>query len=301
VKPPAHLVALLLRCERQEFQHAQATAARAAGEQEGFAVEVAYAENSPITQIQQVFALANRAAERPAAIVIELVGAPEGYRTAARAALSRGIGWIEVSGFTPSVPLLREEFPGRLVMAVTTTEEEIGRIHAAQCRALLPAGGSVLYIEGPSLQPEVKARRRGLEEGLRGTSITIAKTLAGAWTHASAERAIDAHLRNPAGQLAAPALVCAQNDEMAIAVRSVAIAHKPEWSRLPYLGCDGLPEGGLRHVKEGRLAATVVKPVTTGIAVTKVAHAVLRGAPPEDLVLPPESVPPIEALAPARR
>ncbi|HYD43529.1 MAG TPA: substrate-binding domain-containing protein [Anaeromyxobacter sp.] len=299
---PSPSVAVLLRCERQEFQRAQAAAAVEAGAREGMGVEVAFADNSPITQIQQVLSCANRAAElRPRAIVIELVGAPEGYRTAARAALSAGLAWVEVSGLAPSVPLLRAEFPRAFVMSVTSNEEEIGRLHAAQCRALLPAGGDLLYVEGPSLQPEVKARRRGLEEGLRGSQIAIARTLAGAWTGASAEKAMTALLERPSGQRLAPALVCAQNDEMAVAARRIAAARHPEWARLPYLGCDGLPDGGVRYVKDGLLAATVVKPVTTGIAVTQAALAIRAAAPPRDVLLAPRSEPALDVLARAAR
>jgi ABC-type sugar transport system substrate-binding protein len=299
---PKPLIALLLRCERQEFQQAQAAVARRAGEQEGVSVEVAFADNSPFTQIQQVLALVKRPlGERPVAIVIELVGATEGFKTTARTAVSAGVAWVEVSGLAASIPALRAEFPDRFVMSVTTNEEDIGRIHAAQCRALLRAGADILYVEGPSLQPEVKARRHGLEERLRGTRITVRRTLAGDWTDESAERAMEALLDSPAGQRFLPALVCAQNDEMAVGARRIAVARHPAWARLPYLGCDGILGGGQRYVAEGLLAATVLKPITTGIAVAQAVNGMLRGARPRDIVLAPESIPALDALGRAAR
>jgi ABC-type sugar transport system substrate-binding protein len=297
---PSHssIIAVLLRCEHQEFQQEQAAAARRAGKREGVSVEVVFAGNSPFTQIQQVLSFVERPPElRPGAIVVELVGATEGYRTAARAAVSAGVAWVEISGLAASIPLLRYEFPERFVMAVTTQEEDIGRIHAAQCRAILPAGAAILYIEGPTLQPEVKARRHGLEEGLRRTQITIGRTLAGDWTDESAERAMAVFLDRPSAQHFVPALVCAQNDEMAVGARRTAVERHPDWAKLPYLGCDGIPRGGERYVKEGLLAATVMKPVTAGVAVQHAARGILRGARPRDIALAPESLPALEMIA----
>ncbi|MBN1607093.1 MAG: substrate-binding domain-containing protein [Polyangiaceae bacterium] len=296
------VIAVLLRCEHQEFQQEQATAARAAGKREGVSVDVDYADNSPFAQIQQILSLAKRPPElRPGAIVVELVGDTEGYKTAARAAVSGGMAWVEVSGLATSIPLLRYEFPERFVMSVTTKEEDIGRIHAAQCRALLPPDASILYIEGPSLQPEVKARRHGLEEGLRRTQITIGRTLAGDWTEESAERAMTTFLNRASGQRFMPALVCAQNDEMAVGARRVAVARDRAWARLPYLGCDGIPSGGQKYVKERLLAATVMKPITAGVAVVQAAHGMLRGTRPRDIALAPESVPALDAVAAGQR
>jgi ABC-type sugar transport system substrate-binding protein len=290
-------VAVLLRCEHQEFQQAQAAAAIEVGRKECVSVEVAFADNSPFTQIRQVHAFAKRPPElRPAAIIIELVGATEGYATTARSVMSMGMEWVEVSGLAPSIPLLRAEFPQRFVMSVTTDEEGIGRIHAKQCRALLPTGGNILYIEGPSLQPEVQARRKGLEDGLKGTRIAIGRTLDGDWTEESAQRTMNAFLhRSP--EPAMPALVCAQNDEMALGSRRVAVARHLEWARIPYLGCDGLPGGSRKYLEEGHLTATVIKPVTTGVAVDQVARALRRKVQPRDIAVAPKSLPPLDTIA----
>ena len=291
-------IAVLLRCEHQEFQKAQSAAAIEAGRREGVSVEVAYAENSPFTQIRQVHGLMTRPPElRPGAIVVEMVGATEGYKNTARAVLSAGIEWVEVSGLASSIPALRSEFPERFVISVTTDEEGVGRIHAEQCRTLLPVGGSILYIEGPSLQPESTARRQAFEEGLRGTRITISRTLGGDWTEESIERAMAEFLEQGAGHPFVPALVCSQNDEMALGGRRTAVARHLDWARIPFLGCDGLPNGGQKYVDEGALTATVVKPVTTGVAVMHVARAMRRRAHRRDIKLAPQSLPPLETLS----
>lgn len=295
---PTLSIAVLLRCEDQEFQRAQADAARVAGKHADASIELFFANNSAFSQIQQVLALIKRpAAERPTAIVIELVGGAEGYMSTARAALSEGIEWIEVSGIASSVPTLRAEFPERLVLSVTTPEQDIGRIHATQCRKILKEGGGILYIEGPSLQPEVKARRIGLESSLLSSRIKIEKTLGGDWTDESAERAMATFFDRPHDFI--PALVCAQNDEMAMGIRRVATLRDPAWAMIPYVGCDGLAAGGQKFVREGLLTATVIKPVTTGVAVTLVAGGLSSGARARDVTIAPESFPTIEQLAEA--
>lgn len=295
---PTLSIAVLLRCEDQEFQQAQAEAARKAGEQTGATIELFFADNSAFSQIQQVLSLVKRPTDqRPTAIVIELVGGAEGYMSTARAALSAGIAWIEVSGLASSVPTLRSEFPERLVLAVTTPEQDIGRIHATQCRKILKEGGGILYIEGPSLQPEVKARRLGLEAGLLSSRIKIEKTLCGDWTDDSAERAMATFLDRPHDFM--PALVCAQNDEMALGIRRIATLRDPTWALIPYIGCDGLITGGQKFVREGLLTATVIKPVTTGVAVTLVASGLSGSARSHDITIAPESLPTIEQLAEA--
>ena len=292
------VIAVLLRCQHQEFQQAQAAAALEAGKRDCVSVEVIFAENSPFTQIQQVYSLVKRPPElRPQAIVIEMVGATEGYQNTARAALAAGMHWVEVSGLASSIPRLRSEFPERFVISVTTDEEGVGRIHAEQCRALLPAGGSILYIEGPCLQPESTTRRRGLEEGLRGARITISRTLGGDWTEESVELAMASFLEQSSSRQFVPALVCSQNDEMALGGRRTAVARHLDWGRIPYLGCDGLPGGGQKYVDEGALTATVAKPVTTGVAVTHVARALRGRAQRRDVALAPQSVPPLDRLA----
>jgi len=62
---------------------------------------------------------------------------------------------------------------------------------------------------------------------------------------------------------------------------------------VPFTGCDGLPEGGQKLVRERVLAATIVTPSNAGPAVDLVANALETGErPPAQLVLPPRSFPP---------
>ena len=57
---------------------------------------------------------------------------------------------------------------------------------------------------------------------------------------------------------------------------------RPEWARLPFLGCDGLPNGGRLDVDEGRLAATVTMPSCASPAVELVGKWIRSGVVPPD-------------------
>jgi hypothetical protein len=144
------MIAVLLLSERQDFQQEQASLAREASTREGVPIEIAFADNSPFAQIQQVLAYIRRPLDtRPTAIVAELAGAAEAYTTVARRALAAGVGWVDLSPAGSTLQPLRAEFPGRLAIAIGTDEVAIGRIHAHQCRAFLPDEGGILYVEGP--------------------------------------------------------------------------------------------------------------------------------------------------------
>ena len=289
-------VVVSLLTEEQEFQRMQAADARAASVRAGLEVVVLFAENNPVVQIQQLFRFVHAAQEeRPAAIVVESV-VGEGLERVARNAVRAGIGWVLLNWKVAYLEGLRREHPGVIVASVAADEREIGHIQARQFRALLPNGGRALYVQGPPDTTTAQGRRDGLLEGLQGTAIEV-KVLTGDWTETVAERAVAAWLRLKTSEGAHLALVGAQNDSMALGARRAIVAHQPEWARLPFTGCDGLPEGGQKLVAQGQLAATVVKPTTAGPAVELVARALRGLATPPEVILAPRSHPPEEALA----
>ena len=61
-------VAVFLLTDRQDFQRAQEAAARTVAARTGLRIEVAFADNSPVLQIKQIYSCINRPPEaRPAA------------------------------------------------------------------------------------------------------------------------------------------------------------------------------------------------------------------------------------------
>jgi len=74
---------------------------------------------------------------------------------------------------------------------------------------------------------------------------------------------------------------------------------RDRWLRVPFIGCDGLPNGGRKAVREHLLAATVVIPPNAGDAVQAMASALRTGKQPEvTLFTEASSFPPLHSLAP---
>ncbi len=119
------------------------------------------------------------------------------------------------------------------------------------------------------------------------------------WTEASGEKAVAGWLRLKTSELFRPALVGCQNDALAQGARRANQAYRKEWARVPFTGCDGLPEGGQRLVSVKQLAATIVVASCGGPAVGLLERALRGGEPsPPILVIPPRSFPPVDELVP---
>lgn len=291
---PRVVVALLTSA--QEFQLLQAADAKAAGARLGIEVEVVFADNNAVQQIHQLYKSVHAPAEqRPAALIVEPVQG-EGMERLARNAVKAGIGWI-LQGGAPYVESLRAENPAVPVASVAVDEQEIGRIQARQLHALLPRGGRVLMLQGPLDSPAAAARFQGLREELGASTIALASVLHGDWTAEGAERAVASWLRLKSTEGDGIDLVASQNDSMAAGARKAIRDLRREWEGLPFVGCDGLPEGGQRLVDTLQLAATIVKPTTAGPAVELVSRARAGRAIAAALVLQPRSYPPLEQLA----
>jgi ABC-type sugar transport system substrate-binding protein len=294
--PARKKVVVSLLTARQDFQHQQEQDARAAAAAAGFDIEVVFAENNPALQIQQLEAHVKVPPdERPVAFVVETVAAV-GFERIARASLQARIGWVVISARAPYLETLRRDFPRALITSATSDDMEIGRIQARHCLALLPGGGNILYVEGPSMAPGAIFRRRMAEQELKGSAVSIAHSLSADWTEAGAEWAVSTWLSQEESQEVRFDLVAAQNDAMAIGARKAIEAQRPEWLKLPFTGCDGLADGGQRYVREGLLVATVVKPTTAGPGVELVAKFSRGEQVPPFVVLPPRSLPSIEDL-----
>jgi ABC-type sugar transport system substrate-binding protein len=295
---PRVVVALLTA--EQEFQQLQARDAREAAARLGLDVEVVFAEGHAVIQIQQLFKHIHLPeAERPAAIVVEAATA-EGLERVARNAARAGIGWILVNGRVAYVDDLRREHPGLAIAMLGSDQREIGRIQARQCRALLPGGGHVLCIQGPADSTATEERFSGLREGL-GSGFEV-RGVNGDWTEASGEKAIVSWLRLKTAEAFRPDIVASQNDSMAVGGRKALLRHRRDWGSLPFLGCDGLPEGGQRLVAQGHLAATVVTSSNTGPALEVIARWLeTMQTPPREVLLSPRSHPPEDRIRPRGR
>jgi len=282
----------------QEYQALQSTDLRSTAEGCGFTVEVLDAGDNAVLQIQQLFRFIHAPEdERPLALVVQ-TRVPDGLERVARNAAAAGIGWVLLNRTAPYLQALRQEHPRLALSAVTTDHLEIGRIQGRQFRALLPRGGSVLYVQGPPETAAAQARLQAMQEGIGGAGLEV-KVVPAEWTEASGEKAVAGWLRLKTSELFKPALVGCQNDALALGARKALQAYRPEWARVPFTGCDGLPEGGQRLVSVKQLAATIVVASCGGPAIGLLERAVRTGQPPPPvLVIPPRSFPPVEELVP---
>src|SRR5512141_1294884 len=104
-------VVVALLSDQQEFQVMQAGDARAAAALAGLGVEVLFADNNAVQQIQQLYKHVHAPEpERPAAIVVETVTG-EGVERVARNAVKAGIGWVLINRAGTYLEALRQERP----------------------------------------------------------------------------------------------------------------------------------------------------------------------------------------------
>lgn len=154
----------------------------------------------------------------------------------------------------------------------------------------------MLYVQGPTEVPSAQQRLEGTRDELAGARYEL-RVLNGDWTEAGGERAVAGWLRLKTSEAFVPDVICCQNDLMAVGARRALQAAHPEWAAAPFLGIDGLPTGGQRHVAEGLLTATVVIPSCSGPALDVAARFLRRGAQsPYQVRVTPEPFPPLEEI-----
>ena len=282
-----------------DYQMEQSKAAEEAGRKLGVDLQIIYADNDTITQSQQLLnIIQSRSDSHPDGILFEPVGGTA-LPQVGKAAVAAGIAWVVLNREIEYIADLRRahRMP---IFTVATNHEEVGRIQAKQVAALLPKGGSVLYIEGPAENYAAKQRTVGFYEGKpQGVQV---KSIRGQWTEASAHKAISSWLRLSTSRQTRIDAIIAQNDAMAVGARKAFqeisdTRERDRWLNLPYTGVDGVPKTGQAWVKSGLLAATVVVPTNTDIGLEMLVRAVQTGSqPPERTLATPHSFPTVEDL-----
>ncbi|HTR65372.1 MAG TPA: substrate-binding domain-containing protein [Terriglobales bacterium] len=283
-----------------DYQALQAASAEEAARRLGVALQIIHAQNDPIVQSQQLLKIVQSPPEvRPRAILFEPAGGTA-HPQVAQAAASAGIACAVLNREADYTASLRRS--SRLpFFSITSDHEEVGRIQGRQLAAILPKGGAVLYIEGPSQSLAAKQRTAGMNQ-TRPSTLEI-KTMRGQWTEESGHRAISSWLRLSTSQRSQFDAVAAQDDSMAMGARKAFqeltdAGARDRWLALPFLGCDGGPESGQAWVRRGLLAATVVIPANAGQALELLVRAFQTGAlPPERTLTVPTSFPALDAIA----
>jgi ribose transport system substrate-binding protein len=288
-----------LHTKDNDFQIAQASAAKEAAHKFSVDVEITFADNNAVDQSTQILkAIQNPPHTRPDAIVLEPVSGTA-LPQVARAASAAGIGWVVLNREPQYMPELHKASTTP-TFSVSSDHIEIGRIQGKQFAALLPRGGSILYLEGPSQSSSAQKRTAGmLETKPSNLQVTMLK---GRWTEQSAEQAVLSWLKLATSQNKAIDLVGAQDDAMAMGARKAfeKVTNEQERTRrlsLPFTGCDGQLKTGQEWVRQGWLAATIYLPPLAGKAIEILAKAIREGIrPPERTVTVPLSIPTLDQL-----
>jgi ABC-type sugar transport system substrate-binding protein len=284
------------------YQHEQGRVAKAAGESLGLDLQVMHAKDDAITQSQQLLEIIqSRSPNRPNAFVVEPVTG-RGLPRVAEAAVAQGIGWVISNSDVDYVKQLRKG-PEVPVFTVTQGQREIGRIQGKQLAALLPQGGSVLCIEGPSMSSVALERREGLESAKpRNVQIT---TLRSKWSEEAAYQSVSAWLRLATSRAEKFALVAGQTQELALGARKALQnsddpEQKKKWLEMPFIGI-GIANHVKPLVESHVLTAAVITSVTMDVALRMLVRAIeTQAQPPERSMVEASSYPDLEKMVVSR-
>lgn len=289
-----------LTTKDNDYQIEQAAAAEEAAAKLNVDLKILYAENDAILQSQQLLKLIQSASEsRPDAIFFEPVGGTA-MPQVARASVSAGIGWAVLNRDVDYISEFRRNFKVP-IFSISSDHEEIGRIQGKQISALLPKGGSVLLIQGPSESLAAKQRTTGMYE-TKPVGVQV-KIMKGNWTESSAHKLVSSWLKLSTSQQTSIDVIAAQDDSMALgakkAFQEIAdLAVRDQRLAASFLGIDGMLKTGQAWVHRGLLTATIIVPTNTGEAMEIMAHALQTGTmPPEKTLTATKSFPAIEELA----
>ncbi len=290
-------VLLSLTTEDNDYQQEQARDAEQTALKLGIDLRIIYAKNDAIVQSQQVLEVIQAKSNRPNAIIFEPVGT--GLAMAAKAAAEAGVGWVVLNRDVDYLTDLRRINKSPM-FSLSSDHVEVGRIQGRQLAKLLPDGGNVLYIQGPTSHSAAGQRTQGANE-TKGNNIQL-RMLKGNWTEQSAFEAVTSWLKLSTSRESHISAVAAHDDDMAIGAHKAfekitTGADRAHWMSIPYLGCDGLPKTGKAFVDRGTLTATVHIPPNTGQALQMLAQAFKIGhSPAERTLTVPNSYPALEKL-----
>lgn len=282
-----------------DYQQEQASAAEKTARRLGVEVKIIHANNDALAQSQQLLHYVQDASVvRPDAIMFEPAGGTA-FPQVARAAAAAGIGWVVLNYEVDYILELRRSYKVP-IFSISSNHEEVGKIQGKQFAALLPNGGTILYIEGPANSAAAKERTLGMNR-TKPANIHV-KTMRANWTEDSAYRTVSSWLRLSTSQESRIDLVAAQDDSMAMGARKafgeVAMSDRARWMKIPFTGCDGMPKTGQAWVRNGTLAATIFIRQNTDLAMEMLVEALSKGtALPEQKITDPESVPSLADLA----
>lgn len=282
------------------YLRAQTAAAQSTASRLGAELQVVTAQMDAVAQGQQLLSFVqSRADARPDAIIMEPVSAA-GLPRVAEAAVAAGIAWVVSNAHVDYVGPLRKtaKVP---VFQVSQDHMEVGQIQGKQIAAILPKGGTVLYLRGPAMSWWATKRFEGMESTKpKNVEVRSLKVLAS--TSEGARNAVSSWLNLTKQRPEGVQLIVSQNTDFLTGAAkafeaTVSGAELPKWLALPRTGV-GVSERSRPLVDQGALCATVVTSLTLDRAVEMLARAMKDGSqPPEHTFVEAYSYPSLDVLA----
>jgi ABC-type sugar transport system substrate-binding protein len=276
----------------------QTAAAQSAAQRLGLDLKIVNAHSDPVAQSQQILEIVQSKSSRPDAIIVE-PATEAGMPRVAEAAVSAGIGWVISNARVDYLEGLRKtsKVPA---FSISQDHSEIGRTQARQFAALLPEGGSVLYLRGPGTNYLAAQRAEGLEDAAPH-NIQI-KSMKIQWTEESCVQTVSSWLKLSTVRGADIDLIAAQNTDFISGARRAFngmsdAAERAKWLNLPCLGA-GVLNQAKPLVDRGLLTAAVITSLTMDTALEMLVKTFQGGSqPPEHSFVQASSYPALSELA----
>jgi len=282
------------------YLRAQTAAAQATANRLGIDIEVVSAGMDPVAQGQQLLRLVqSRVSSRLDGIIVEPVNAL-GLSRVAEAAVAAGIGWVVSNAQVDYVGALRGHAKSP-VFQISQDHLEVGRIQGRQVGAILPNGGSVLYLRGPAMSWWATKRFEGLESA-RPRKVEVKSLKVVGSTSENAHDAVCSWLNLSKARPEGTQLILSQNTDFIVGAKKALETNTSGPERTKWLA---VPRGGVGVanrirplVDQHELCAAVVTSLTMDKAVEMLHRAMTDGLqPPEQTLVEAYSYPTVEELA----
>jgi len=281
----------------------QTAAAKHMAQRLGVQLEVVSAGMDAVQQGQQLLQFVQAAnGARPDGIILEPVSA-QGLPRVAEAAVAAGIGWVVSNAQVEYLAALRTKTKTP-VFKVSQDHLEIGRIQGRQAGALIPEGGSIVYLRGPGMSSIASKRFEGLEAG-KPKNIEVKSVKVQGASSEDAFRAVSSWLTLSTVRAEATRVIFSQNADFVFGARKAfealaSEAERKKWLALPCAGV-GVPSQVKSLVDQGILCAAVLTSLTMDKALEMLVHGMKTGTQPrEETYVEATSYPSFEDLSSKR-
>jgi ABC-type sugar transport system substrate-binding protein len=280
----------------------QEIAAKAAADRLGAELQIVNAEMDAVGQSQQLLGFVQSRAElRPDAILVEPVSAT-GFPSVAESAVAAGIGWVVSNAQVDYIGALRKNAKVP-VFLVSQDHVEVGRIQGRQIGAILPDGGSVLYLRGPAMNSLASRRFEGLESAKpKNIELKIVKVQS---TADSSYHAVCSWLSFATIRPEGTQMIVSQNADFIFGAKkafetNTAQPERAKWLAIPCAGA-GVPSQVKPLVDQGTFCAAVATPLTMDRALEMLVRALKDGTQPQEKTyVEAQSYPTLEELSKKR-